>query len=594
MMMRKSVLAVMVLALCLPPMARAKDSIKKALAPIPADAAAFILVPSIEQADADFQRTINRLGLGMMPYFQPPMNSISGLLGQFLQMREGLDTSGSLAVVLMPFDKPNEFMTRQALVIPTTNAKTLLQSMGGTAGEGDMWTVGIMGQPHQAVALEKHIVLSVNPGLAKSIADAEKGLAKTLDKSELDALEELDLAIWINGELMISKFRQQIDQFVQMLSAMQAAQQPGMAKTQEEQLKMFFDGMARGIMGISLDEPGLGLRFMMTMKPESEMAKMYRIETTTKSLLRGLPAGEYVGAFGQVIDPEQTKVSFKKGINPYVEMLKAQEGMDAEKIDRMRDWLEDWAVLWKGIRGSLVATEPGPEGLFACNLVFETTDSEKWMELTRKMVGELLAWEVTNEDVKKVVGLISHQADAEEIGGVKMDHLKVDLWELARKEEAPEEDVANLKKVLGQEGLVFRMGAVDKKTAIVCLGGKKSTGLLIERAASNDAPLDKDAGIEKVSAHLPKERQSVGYLSLDNTVKLVRNITDAMGEEMFPLQVPPINAPLALAGSGGKNWMQVDVLLPTDLMIAGKNAAMMMMGTMGAAQQGQQEPPPES
>jgi hypothetical protein len=365
-----------------------------------------------------------------------------------------------------------------------------------------------------------------------------------------------------------------------------------MAKTQEEQLKLLVDGMAHGLIGVSLGKPGLGLRFMMTMKPESKMAKMYKIETTTQSLLTGLPAGEYVGVFGQAIDPEQTKTSFDQGIDPYVEMLKGQEGMDSEKIDRMRNWLKDWVVLWKGIRGSVVATEPGPEGLFACNLVFETTDAGKWMELARKMVGELLTWEIANEDVKKIMATVSHQADAEEIGGVKVDHVKVDLWELARKEEAPDEDVANLKKVLGEEGIVFRMGAVDSKTAVVCLGGKTSTALLIKRAASNDAPLEKDAGIEKVSAYLPKKRQSVAYVALDNIVKLVRNITDAMGEEMFPLQVPTINAPLALTGTGGKEWMQVDILLPTDLMIAGKNAAMMMMGTMGAAQQGQQQPPP--
>ena len=592
-MMRKSVLATLCLALCLPPMARAKDPLKRALSAIPADAVAFVLVPSIEQADADFQRTIEQLGLGMMPYFQPPMNSISGLMGQYLQMKEGLDTAGPLAVVVMPFDMPMEMSAKQALIVPASDPKALLEGMGGTAGEGDVWTVGIMGMPHQAVAGKDHVVLSMNPEIAKSVAGCEKSIASTLEKSELEALEKLDLALWVNGDVLITKFRQQIDGMLQMMMAIQAAQQPLMAEAQQAQMKMFVDGIARGIIGVSLDEGGLGLRFMMTMKPESEMAKLYTIHTTKRSLLKGLPAGKYIGAFGQVVDPEQTKASIKQAIEPYLAVLKGQEGVDPEQVDRVRSSLEEWAVLAKSMRGSIEATPPGPEGLFAGNLIFETTDSGKWMELARKLVGEALAFKLSDDDFKEFMELVSHKADVEEIGGVKVDHIKIDVMELAKREDAPEEDVENWLKVIGKEGIVFRMGAVDSKTVVVCLGGKESTARLIERAKANDAPLDDDTGIKKVSRHLPEERQSVGFLALDNVVELVRNIADAMDEEMPPILMPPIQAPLALSGTGGKDWMQADLLVPTELMIAGKNVGMMMMGMMGAGgQQGEQTPPP--
>jgi len=490
----------------------------------------------------------------------------------------------------MPFQIPPEIQTKIALIVPTSDAKALLTAMGGTAGEGDAWTVPIMGMPWQAATGKDKVVLSMTPDNAKAVASCEKGIAAKLKPAEVDALKEMDLALWIRGEKMIEANRSAIDGFMGMLKMMNAAQ-PQMAEAQEKQIKMLLDGMATGIVGISIGEGGLGLRFTMTMKPESEMAKLYKITTSAKSLLKGLPAGKYLGVMGQIMDPKQAEEGMKT-LDPYVAVLKGMEGVDGEQVDRIKKSLDQWVPLFTAVRASVEAVTPGPEGLFAFHAVVETTDSGKWMELCGQIIDELLKLNIQNEHYKELCEYVTHKAGASEVAGVKVDECKLDLFELARKNDAPDEDIESMKKVVGKDGLVLRMGAVDKNKVVVCLGGASHMSRLVEQARGSDAPLDADAGIKKVSRYLPENRASVAFIAVDNICEFARTVAEAVGEEMFPLQFPQIQAPLAFSGTGGTEWAQFDVLVPTELMVAGKNAAMMMMGMMGGG--APEEAPPET
>ena len=124
---------------------------------------------------------------------------------------------------------------------------------------------------------------------------------------------------------------------------------------------------------------------------------------------------------------------------------------------------------------------------------------------------------------------------------------------------------------------------------------------LMAQAGSADAPLDDDPGIKRVAALLPKDRNSVVYVALDNIFTLVGNINKALEEEdEFPIQLGELNAPLALVGRGGDGWTQADIFIPTELLVAGKDAIMTMVG-MGAGPMGGEmeleegadaEPPP--
>jgi len=108
----------------------------------------------------------------------------------------------------------------------------------------------------------------------------------------------------------------------------------------------------------------------------------------------------------------------------------------------------------------------------------------------------------------------------------------------------------------------------------------------ITAAKQSGSPLAKTQGIEKVSKELPSERASVIYVAVDRIIAGIKSIQEHMDEEAFPIQMPPLNAPVAMAATGGDGWGRYDIFVPTELLVAGKNAAMgMMMG-------GQGQPPP--
>jgi hypothetical protein len=127
------------------------------------------------------------------------------------------------------------------------------------------------------------------------------------------------------------------------------------------------------------------------------------------------------------------------------------------------------------------------------------------------------------------------------------------------------------------------MACVSPRTVVVGFGGGKTRmAKLIEQAKKDEPALANDEGIKKVVKSLPKERASVTYLAVDRILASVNRVMEALEEERLPVQMPTINAPLAMVGSGGDGWMQLDLFLPTELVIASKNAAMVMMGQAAA------------
>ena len=60
---------------------------------------------------------------------------------------------------------------------------------------------------------------------------------------------------------------------------------------------------------------------------------------------------------------------------------------------------------------------------------------------------------------------------------------------------------------------------------------------------------------------------------------MISRVAKVLDEEEFPVKMPSIDAPLGISSTGGTEWNRVDVFVPTELMVAVKNAILgMMMG----------------
>lgn len=595
-MLRGLFATVLSVVLLLPPVVRADEHTDRALATIPADAVAFLTISSLKVLDTDYQQAVNNLGLAM--FLPPPSNSIIALMKSSLPLSHGFDEAGSLSIAVMPAATKEELQKSMAILIPATDAKALATAMGGTEGEGGLWTVQPFGSPMYAVPTGKTLVVAQVPEAAKAVAAAEKGIAKRLDRADLELIEGMNVALWIDAPAVFKMFKAEIDGFTGMMMMMQGMGGPAGAKQGEmtkSQIDMLINGARSVGVGLALKSSGLTLRAGLTSHKGSELATRMQLENTSSSLLKGLPADKYLVATGQIVIPSQIKSSL-----PQMEFLwatiKGNEGVNPETVDSLKAAVEAWLPMMVGARGSVQSLTAGPDGMFGAAGILDTTDSKQWIahagkvfQLGKQLVAQSGLANVGDPN-KSILDAFTHAAAAETIAGASVDQFKINLAGLG---EIPKDDLGTLHKLIGKDGVLLRVAAVNaKQVAISFGGGAPYMSQLVETIKSGEAPLDADTGIAKVAASLPKSRASVLFVAVDNVVSAISEVA-ALFDEPFPIAMPPVNAPVALCVSGGTGSSRFDLFIPTELINAGKNAAMMAMAAqaMGNGQPPQGAPP---
>ena len=588
-MMRKLVCLLFGVCATVPLTAHADDTLAGALAAIPKDAMGFICVPSIESLDGDYQQAISDLGLQQL--VQPPMNSLVGMVKQFVPFLEGIDETGSLALVFMPVEHIFELQMKQVILIPTKDPRAMIEAMQGQAAEEGLWSVTIQGQPAYVAAGKGRLIVANQLETAKAVKDSSASISAKLKSHEKRGMEGMDLVVWLDSNRLLTVVKPMIDGIIAPVLMMQQSSGGFQAKSAElnkKQIDMMVDGMSSLMLGVSLDKRGLGLRFAMTGKPGSEMAKQLKVKNTSDSLLQGLPGGKYVLAFGQTADPEQTRATLKDYLDTWFDLGTETDKVDTEKLGQLKSLIEEAAPMITGLRGSVEALPAGSDGLFGMAIIVDTSDNDKALELKGKMIElgrEILAdsaKRTEDDDLKQFHDALTYEKDAEVIAGVKVQHLKLDL---AKVEDIDEEDREDVLKVIGKEGVLIRMAPVGARKIVAGFGGgKERMASLIEQARTNEAPLDNDTGIRKTAHAVPKMRASVAYVAVDRILAAVSRVADVLEEEPLPVQMPLLDAPLTLASSGGDGCAQFDMFVPTALLIASKDAAMVVMGQTQASE----------
>jgi hypothetical protein len=200
---------------CLPAGLWAEEATKKGLSSIPSDAVAFLYAPTVKSLDSAYQGLLRDLGLQI--FLPPPARSITGLIGQNFPMFEGIDEEGTFALVLMPFERPEEFYSKLAFNVPAKDPDAMLKALGGQAGEGELWAVNLMGQPAVALVDGKSLVISSSADVAKAIKQSKAGMGEKLPAAELAAFTDMNVALWINAEQIFKVYGTTIDPLVSML-----------------------------------------------------------------------------------------------------------------------------------------------------------------------------------------------------------------------------------------------------------------------------------------------------------------------------------------------------------------------------------------
>lgn len=583
-MTRRLVLFSLTLTLALWPAGRARADAKAALSGIPADAAGFICLPNLKVLDADVQQAINDLGLGAQ--VPPPMNSIVGMLKMNVPALSGLDETKPVAFVLLPVANPMEFEAKSAFVFSASDPNALLKGLGGAAGEGGVWNVNFMGQPWMAIIKGNQIIAGKAADTLKAVASSPSSIASKLHKGDLDAMNDLDLVVWLDGAHFFQTFKAQINGMMMMMLMRAGAQgmQPDQVEQTKKNIEEFIDGMQSAMIGLTLQQGGIGLRGSIGAKPGTTLASEMSVETTTGSLLDGLSSAPYMLALGEVVGEAQANVLASK-LQPAIAGTMVSGGADEAKAKEFSKSVAELLKMVRGVRLSVRGLEPGPGGLIGATKVVDVTDAPHALDLMQQvfaaakgMVSEIAASKASAEDqdtVREMLAGVAFEKDKEQIGGAHVARLELDLKTLAKVADLDEKDVAALKTIVGDEGLVVRIAAVSQKRLVVGFGGGKAAfATAVDHAKSDEAPLSNDPGIKKVAEVLPKQRAMVAYIAPDQIVKTIQNVQRALGEALLPIQIPKLSAPGVISSTGSDGWQRMDLFVPMDILRTMVNVSM--------------------
>ncbi len=562
------------------------DSVKDLLKVVPQDAAGFLLIPNIATLENDLKGAITALELQDMVPLE--MISAKGMLKQYLGIADGLNDDGPLAVALMlpknadGTDAPHQggMDVMPVIIVPSTDPNGLLQGLNGEAGADGAWTVMLNGMPLHARVVEQRIILAMTPDAAGQAAEDKTGIGSKLSAADLKALENLDVALWLNAERLFKHFKDMINGFTGMMMMMQGGADPvsgAQAQNLKQSIDMLVDGAKSLTIGIGLDKTGLGLRGAVTSLPGSELAKqMKTVKMTDQSLLDGLPACQYLAVIGQDFHEDYSTEAIKQ-IGPMFDSL-ALEVSDANKkhLGKVRESMEQMIKMGRGMRAT-IAQLSGKNGLIGAVVLADVTDSGKFVDLMGDVVTTVKGMDPEDDDdVKEALANLAYKKDAETIDGAKVSHLSFDL---AKMDDIDEEDIEDIHSVIGSEGITLRIAAVDGDTVALTLGGGKSwTEEVVKAAKSGAAPLASSAGVKKVASRIPAKKSAVGYIAVDQVISCIRAIQKTVDEEQLPIDMGTLNAPAVFVAAGTAEWSQADMFVPTELMIAIKKFTMAMMG----------------
>jgi len=584
---------------------------------VPADAWALVVVNNLQQLDADVVQLTTKLGL--------PITIVpSGLLQMALGLSQGIDRTSQLGLVVLDKTKFGQLSPCPvigielpvAVFIPVTDFQQFLAGLAAEKTESaGLWKATIAGQSlliarkdNYAVAALERKVLNALLG-AKPASQAPKAtLGKTLTDQTRKTLEACDAFTLVNVGAIVKAYmpmlRAMLPALEMMPPEMQASPQAAQIRQMHQAFKQL-ENLASQFRYIALaadlNDRGLNITGIAVCTPGSLFAKLASACTPTdKSLLSGLPAGQYIFALGALkCGQEYAKQLCETFMKPATEQMEALAKSLATSNPEQAQMFEEMARAQKRMfelieqlapmqRTASLAIYKRPEaGALSVIGIAGFTDAAKAWSLVKELVSvevellEAVPSERERADVKKFLECVTYTPAAETIDDAKVDTLLLDVTALIEKFAVPEADAASLisavKAMFGTEGLKIRFAVTDRHIVATLGGGAEVIKQVLELLKKGASPLDSNASVVAGRKRLPAKRIAEMYFSVDNLLAAVNAISQQMTGAPLPLKFKPAGIPLAMSCSTGEGTYRIDVHVPVELAVEVKNAVMSAM-----------------
>jgi len=583
------------------PVAQAK--LLNALKQVPVDADIALIIPDLALIDERAAMLNEKLGLGM-PELNDLVNSMKGPAG----IGGGMNDRGSVIVIasgLIDSIERNDPQPPMVVLVPVTDYGQFIGNWGGEPTPDAQQVINPMGQAVTAKQVGDYAVLSPSADLVKNYQPggaAERLMARGGEVGR-HAMLNSHILMLVNIEGMSGKLLPKVKEMRQMMNQQMAGApaRPGAPLALAEKIiNLYMDALdavvrdgQMAVLGIDVDEAGIGLTKAVQFRAGSESAKVFKGGGESSSLLASLPDQPYMYA---------TAMNLKAmNITPVLDRIKGALG---EANDPFAQMMVQGIETYRDVDGMAQAyfapqAGAGMASLMNSVTVIKTDD----VAATRKNIRESIenlgeAMKAANEaagpGAPQIMMTSQYSPSAMKISGVDVDQYAVSMTlppELMQTQVAP---------MLMMMGLTNQQGYLAGKDGHVIMTQGADAQMLTQTLASvgqgGGIGSGPDSTISQLRKnHLPGNVVYEGYFDVGTTARSV--MTMLMGGPNQQMQVPENLAPLATTMSVQNGGMEGRVYVPMGVITAVKKIAeplmpMLMGGGPGGPRGGGGNVPP--
>ena len=602
--------AVAVALLLLAPIARAQ-----VLQQVPADALVVVKINHLKPVSDKISALMTKLGVAQVkPEMADPLGSLQNEAG----VKEGIDTAGEAAFVLLGTGNMEGPKPPALFLIPVTDYKAFLGNFGEAKTEGDISTVHPKNDPEDTYVANwgKYAALSPQKEL---LSKKPEGITATgLAAKEL---ESKDIIAYVNMKTARAKILPQITQGrakimndiekaanrkppVRRQAGAGAAPAAPAVDTQKymplvrtlvnraidvaEQVVRDADSATYGI---SLSDAGINGTLMADFAAGSPSAtRVTTFKNSDASMLAGLPQVKYLMFGGSVDTSKAVGTAISDFLAP-VEKEFAALGADGQTMQK-------WADAIKAYMSSATSSAFGmatPSGMIGQDAIFQPMtvlggdakailDAQKQMFDSQQAATELMM-QLTGAPANATPQMqMTYTANAKTVNGVTLNKMTTSFG--AKPGQPMNAQQAQMNQMMtfmyGPGGLNAYVGQVSDKKVITAAGANDQLlAKLVESAKAGTDNLSSTPPVTATSKQLPQQRVAAFYVALDQIATTVANYAKAFGAPInfqVPADLPPVGATFASEGNALRADWHVPSQTLQSLVAAGMQVYLQMQG----------------
>lgn len=569
---RYGLMAAVALASMGAPSVRASEP-KDMLKLVPEDAWGFVMLRSLGTIDERAAYLKELLGIDAMPPQLTPMGLM--MIGVGPGAENPIDMKSPVCIALMDVQKfgaaegaPMPDPGKAAVLIaPAKDSAGLLKLFNAEEAKDGVSNCTVGGFPAFAAVKDDFVILGQNKDCVTRVLKSSKSAGAVIPESRVKVLTDSDVFVSIALGSVMEAYKQEISGFLQGMGPAM-----GIAPKDGERFQAMFAQMSAVDFSINIAKEGLRLRYLVEAKKGSDLEKMVQAtKSSSESLLTVLPKEKYLLALGGMATYSEHAEKFgdPNMVGSMLRQMQA-EGIDEKAVKSIDAELQK--MLKNMSRTAICISalpEGGEDGMFGLTVIAETKDADGFVASVRSIWEN--AWKLsTDKEFVDAKEFFVHKADAETIGGAKVDTLSLKMQEMADKSEMDEDELKSFQSVMGKE-IVFRFGAADSKHVVCTFGGGKARHEAACKAIKGamGGSLAEDKGIASTASQLPSPRSMEGYIAVDNILQVAKAVAKVVGEEEeIPFDAPTLDAPVALSASVDGGVQRGDLFVPTKLIVA--------------------------